>query len=126
MEHKRRALAVILATLLMTLGVHGAAQATLIPTLGSVNPSGGNTFVWTYDIGLAFPPDWVGDFEFNVNQENPPGAFLDHMVTQYECALQKPDPGRKYDALANNIDTFVYGSTTRRLSNIDLGTVWLG
>jgi len=70
--------------------------------------------------------DWVGDFEFNVNQENPPGAFLDHMVTQYECALQKPDPGRKYDALANNIDTFVYGSTTRRLSNIDLGTVWLG
>ena len=47
MEHKRRALAVILATLLMTLGVHGAAQATLIPTLGSVNPSGGNTFVWS-------------------------------------------------------------------------------
>ena len=49
MEHKRRALAVILATLLMTLGVHGAAQATLIPTLGSVTPSGGNTFIWTYD-----------------------------------------------------------------------------
>jgi hypothetical protein len=48
------------------------------------------------------------------------------MVTQYECALQKPDEGRKYDALANNIETFVYGTPTRRLSAIDLGTVWLG
>jgi Xaa-Pro aminopeptidase len=79
-----------------------------------------------YDIGIAFPPDWVGDFEFNTNQENPPGTFEANMVTQYECALQKQDPGKKYDALANNIDSFVYGTPTRRLSAIDLGTVWLG
>jgi Xaa-Pro aminopeptidase len=79
-----------------------------------------------YDIGIAFPPDWVGDFEFSVNTENPPGVFEANMVTQYECALQKPDPGRKYDALANNIETFAYGSPTRRLSSIDLSTIWLG
>jgi Xaa-Pro aminopeptidase len=79
-----------------------------------------------YDIGIAFPPDWVGDWEFNTNNENATGTFEANMVTQYECALQKPDLGRKYDALANNIDSFVYGNPTRRLSNIELGTVWLG
>jgi Xaa-Pro aminopeptidase len=79
-----------------------------------------------YDIGIAFPPDWVGDWEFNTNNENATGNFEANMVTQYECALQKPDPGRKFEALANNIDSFVYGNPTRRLSNIDLGTVWLG
>jgi Xaa-Pro aminopeptidase len=80
-----------------------------------------------YDIGIAFPPDWVGEFEFNINEESPVGSFEANMVTQYECALQKPDPGRKYDALANNIESFVYGSSaTRRLSAMDLGTVWLG
>jgi Xaa-Pro aminopeptidase len=80
-----------------------------------------------YDIGIAFPPDWVGEFEFSINQENPPGTFMANMVTQYECALQKADPGRKYDALANNIDSFVYAPNgTRRLCATDLGTVWLG
>ena len=79
-----------------------------------------------YDIGIAFPPDWVGEFEFNINREDDEGTFEENMTTQYECALQKPDPGRKYDALANNIETFVYGESTRRLSAIDLGTVWLG
>ena len=68
----------------------------------------------------------MGDFEFNTNQQDPPGTFEANMVTQYECALQKADPGKKYDALANNIDSFVYGTPTRRLSAIDLGTVWLG
>ena len=42
MDHNRRALAAILTTLIMTLGVHGAAQATLIPTLDSLTPSGGD------------------------------------------------------------------------------------
>lgn len=79
-----------------------------------------------YDIGIAFPPDWVGDFEFNINNENPTGTFQANMTTQYECALQSPDPGQKYEALANNIETFVYGETTRMLSNIELGTIWLG
>jgi Xaa-Pro aminopeptidase len=79
-----------------------------------------------YDIGIAFPPDWVGDFEFNVNNENPKGNFKANMTTQYECALQKPDPGNKYDALANNIETFHYGEKCERLSRIDLGSIWLG
>jgi Xaa-Pro aminopeptidase len=79
-----------------------------------------------YDVGIAFPPDWVGDFEFNVNNENPEGTFEANMTTQYECAIQNADPGRKHEALANNIETFVYDEETRMLSNIDLGTVWLG
>ena len=61
-----------------------------------------------------------------MNNENPEGTFEANMTTQYECAIQKADPGRKYEALANNIETFVYGEKTRMLSKIDLGTVWLG
>jgi len=83
MEHKRRALAVILATLLMTLGVHGAAQATLIPTLGSVNPSGGNTFVWSYDIGLAFDQNANGGGAQSVNPV-PPSASVGDFLTIYD------------------------------------------
>jgi Xaa-Pro aminopeptidase len=81
-----------------------------------------------YDIGIAFPPDWVGEFEFNINQEDPKGTFEANMVTQYECALQKPDPANpaKFDALANNIESLLYGAQTRRLSAVDLGTIWLG
>jgi Xaa-Pro aminopeptidase len=80
-----------------------------------------------YDIGIAFPPDWVGEFEFNINQENLPGVFEANWTTQYECALQKVDPGRKFEALANNIDSFVYEANgARRLTHSDLGTVWLG
>jgi hypothetical protein len=86
MEHKRRALAVILPTLLMTLGVHGAAQATLIPTLGSITPSGGSTFVWSYDIGLAFDQNANGGTAQTTNPvpKPPPAATVGDFLTIYD------------------------------------------
>jgi hypothetical protein len=86
MEQRLRALAVILATLLMTLGVHGAAQATLIPTLGSITPSGGNTFLWTYDIGLAFDQNANGGTPQTTNPVPlpPPAATAGDFLTIYD------------------------------------------
>src|SRR4026207_2188007 len=83
MEPKRRALAVILATLLMTLGVHGAAQATLIPTLGSVTPSGGHTLLWTAASGRAFDQSATGGGAQSVNPV-PPSASVGDLLTIYD------------------------------------------
>lgn len=82
MERKRQALAVVVATLLMILGVHGAAHATLIPTLGSVAPSGGN-FLWSYDVALAFDQNAVGG---SAQSANPvlPSASVGDFVTIYD------------------------------------------
>jgi hypothetical protein len=82
MAHRRRALAVTLATLVMLLGVHGAAHATLIPTLGSVAPSSGN-FLWTYDIALAFDQNAVGGSAQSVNPVLP-SAGVGDFVTIYD------------------------------------------
>jgi hypothetical protein len=59
MPNSRRALASIAGSLFLTLGSYGAAQATLIPTLGSVTPSGGN-FLWSYDVSLALDQNATG------------------------------------------------------------------
>lgn len=59
MSNPRRALASLAGSLFLTLGSYGAAQATLIPTLGSISPSGGS-FVWSYDVGLAFDQNATG------------------------------------------------------------------
>ncbi len=80
MDHKRRALAVILAALAMTLGVHGAAQATLIPTLSSISPSGGGNFSWSYDIGLAFDQNAVGGSTQSVNPVLPTATVGDFLT----------------------------------------------
>ena len=59
MPNSRRALASIAGSLFLTLGSYGAAQATLIPTLGAVSPSGGN-FLWSYDVSLALDQNATG------------------------------------------------------------------
>jgi Xaa-Pro dipeptidase len=62
-------------------------------------------FVGGYELGVAFPPDWVGEFYFNVDQEME-GVFLEHEVTNYESVVGTV-----------LIDTFVYEATgPRRLS----------
>jgi len=83
MEHKRRALAVTLATLVMILGIHGAAQATLIPTLGSISPGGGGSFLWSYDIALAFDQNATGGSTQSLNPV-PPSATVGDFVTIYD------------------------------------------
>lgn len=62
-------------------------------------------FVGGYELGIAFPPDWVGEFYFDVDQETE-GVFLENEVTSYESGVGT--------AL---IDTFVYEANgPRRLS----------
>jgi hypothetical protein len=82
MDHKRRALAVTLGTLMLTLGVQGAAQATIVPTLGSVTPSGGN-FVWNYDVFLALDQNATGGSSQSVNPV-PTNASVGDFLTIYD------------------------------------------
>jgi Xaa-Pro aminopeptidase len=64
-------------------------------------------FVGGYQLGIAFPPDWVGEFYFNVDLETE-GVFMESEVTNYESILG-----------TILIDTFVYESTgPRQLSEI--------
>ncbi len=40
-----------------------------------------------YELGLSLPPDWVGEFYFNIRDENPAlldRVFEENMVTNYE------------------------------------------
>jgi Xaa-Pro aminopeptidase len=37
-----------------------------------------------YELGISFPPDWVGNFLFNVQDEEHPADFEAGMVTNYE------------------------------------------
>jgi PEP-CTERM motif-containing protein len=66
----QRALAAVVGSLFLTLGLTlglaGTAQATLIPTLGSVSPSGGN-FLWSYDVSLALDQNATGGPVQSVN-----------------------------------------------------------
>jgi Xaa-Pro dipeptidase len=54
---------------------------------------------WTggYELGISFPPDWVGEFVFTVDDEDPEGVFEASMVTNYESMIHLP-----------MIDTVVY------------------
>lgn len=63
-------------------------------------------WVGGYELGISFSPDWVGEFVFSVEDENPDGAFEEGMVTNFESTCG-----------TNLIDTFVYEAhTARRLS----------
>lgn len=44
---------------------------------------------WTggYELGIAFPPDWVGEFVFTVDDEDPDDVFEAGMVTNYESMI---------------------------------------
>ncbi len=82
MDHKRRAFAIVLGILLLTLGTHGVAHATLIPSLESVAPSGGN-FLWTYTIALALDQSAT---QGTPQSANPviPSAGVGDFVTIYD------------------------------------------
>ncbi len=61
-----------------------------------------------YELGISFPPDWVGEFVFNVDDEDVDGVFSDGMVTNYESIV-----------LHSMIDTVIYEETgTRVLSSL--------
>lgn len=64
-------------------------------------------WVGGYELGIAFPPDWVGEFVWTVEEETE-GEFLENEVTNFES---------KFQTYQN--DTYVYEKTgARNLSKI--------
>jgi Xaa-Pro aminopeptidase len=69
-----------------------------------------NSQYWVggYELGISFPPDWVGEWHFTVNSENEPGLIEEGLVTNFESI-----------AGLGILDTIVYQSSgTRTLSKI--------
>jgi Xaa-Pro aminopeptidase len=68
----------------------------------------GDKWIGGYELGISFPPDWVGEWHFTVADEDPDGVFEDGMVTNFESIFQVPV-----------IDTLVYGPEgARALSSV--------
>ncbi len=61
-------------------------------------------WVGGYELGISFPPDWVGDFVFTVEEEAPEGFFETGMVTNFESIFG-----------TFLIDTVVYEETQARV-----------
>ncbi len=69
-----------------------------------------NSQYWVggYELGISFPPDWVGEWLFTVNSEDEPGVIEDGLVTNYESIIG-----------LGLLDTIVYQQAgTRTLSKI--------
>lgn len=80
-----------------------------------------------YELGIAFPPDWVGEFEWSVEDENPQGLFEANMVTNYENTFRNEDPDFPFPQIAFSRDTLVYSASgARRLSAIPVQLIVLG
>lgn len=80
-----------------------------------------------YELGIAFPPDWVGEFEWSVADEDPEGAFEANMVTNYENTFRNEDPAYRFAQIAFSRDTLVYTDAgARRLSAIPVELIVLG
>jgi Xaa-Pro aminopeptidase len=70
-----------------------------------------------YELGLSLPPDWVGDFYFNLLDDRyTDRVFEENMVTNFESCFDTP-----------LIDTLIYGrSGTRVLSRTPLELIPVG
>jgi hypothetical protein len=54
-------------------------------------------WVGGYELGISFPPDWVGEWTFTVEEEQPEGRFEEGLVSNFESILES----------AGVIETFV-------------------
>ena len=80
-----------------------------------------------YELGIAFPPDWVGEFEWSVADESPEGVIETNTVTNYENTFRNEDPSFPFAQIAFSRDTLVYTeSGARRLSAIPVELIVLG
>jgi len=71
-------------------------------------------FIGGYELGIAFPPDWVGEWTFDAIGGVAPGAFEAGMVTNFESIFYFEDePGTIRDT--SNINTIVYGEDETRV-----------
>jgi Xaa-Pro aminopeptidase len=44
-------------------------------------------WVGGYELGISFPPDWVGEWTFSVEDEHPEGHFEEGLVSNFESVL---------------------------------------
>lgn len=71
-------------------------------------------YIGGYELGIAFPPDWVGEWVFDAGSGIAPGAFEAGMVTNFESIFYFEDErGRLSDT--SNINTIVYGEDETRV-----------
>jgi Xaa-Pro aminopeptidase len=90
------------------------AGVALEPDPSRDNFGGWRSWIGGYEMGISFPPDWVGAFYFSVHHETPVGEFRTNMVTNFESMVPP----------ASTIDTIVYGASgSRRLSSLPLEAI---
>jgi Xaa-Pro aminopeptidase len=71
-------------------------------------------FIGGYELGIAFPPDWVGEWTFDAIGGVAPGVFEAGMVTNFESIFYFEDElGTTRDT--SNINTIVYGEDETRV-----------
>jgi Xaa-Pro aminopeptidase len=64
-----------------------------------------------YELGLAFPPDWVGSFIYDLSIAKPGEVFLPMTAVNHECNFFAPNR----TGLSATIDTFLFGETEARI-----------
>jgi hypothetical protein len=75
-------------------------------------------YIGGYELGIAFPPDWVGEWMFDAVEADAPGVFEAGMVTNFESIIDYVDDDGVPRG-TGNIDTIVYGEDeTRVLSSL--------
>ena len=80
-----------------------------------------------YELGIAFPPGWVGEFEWSVADEDPQGVIESGLVTNYENTFRNENAAYPFAQIAFSRDTLVYCETgARRLSAIPVDLIVLG
>lgn len=66
-----------------------------------------------YELGIAFPPDWVGPFVYDRNNAYEDGVFEAMTVANHECVFFAPDGS----GITLVIDTMVFGEDSAGISS---------
>jgi len=80
-----------------------------------------------YELDASLPPDWCGDFWFNVSNADDARLFEPNMVTNFETRFRTNDSKAKFEFVAHARDTFVYTPQgARMLSAIPCDLIVVG
>jgi Xaa-Pro aminopeptidase len=66
-----------------------------------------NWWIGGYELGISFPPDWVGAYYFDIDKEMGDDAFDEGFVSNYEANFYLPNDA----GLSALIDTMVFSDT---------------